>query len=268
MEVNEGQVRSFQTFGFLKLPGLLSADEVRLCAQEIELSMSGPRPGDSDGAHGNGADPKIKGGGLNDFAMLSDGQSPFTASLLDDDRFAGVAEQLMGSPVLGVSTNGRIWRGNTEWHPDVQSLDFGGIRFAIYLDDLTADNGALRFVPGSHLDPLFGQMSYDVSETFGVAGADLPSYVCEVKTGDVVVFNLAIWHAAFNGTARRQAQLVYYQDPGTPELEAQARVQFAAADRRIKEFGLPGWFSDHWQSVPDERHQRWVSRVRELGLVP
>jgi hypothetical protein len=36
----------------------------------------------------------------------------------------------------------------------------------------------------------------------------------------------------------------------------------------MKEFGLPGWFSGHWQSVPDQRHQRWVSRVRKLGLVP
>jgi hypothetical protein len=268
MKLDESQIRSFQAFGFLKLPGLLSADEVKLCAEEIDLSMSAPRPDKDAGPQDGKVDPKVKGGGLNDFAMLSDGRSPFTASLLDDDRFATVAEQLMGKPVLGISTNGRIWRGDTEWHPDVQSLGYGGLRFAIYLDDLTASNGALRFVPGSHVDPLFSQMSYDVAGTFGTTGVDLPSYVCEVKTGDVVVFNLAIWHAAFNGTARRQAQLVYYEDPGTSELEAQARTQFEAADRRMKEFGLPGWFSEAWQSVPDERHQRWVSRVRQLGLVP
>jgi hypothetical protein len=267
MMLNDGQIRSFQALGFLKLPALLSADEMEACAREIDRSLSGPRT-DTGSPGRSGVNPKVKGGGLNDFAMLSDGRSPFSASLLDDDRFAGAAEQLLGKPVLGVSTNGRLWRGDTDWHPDVRSLDFGGLRFSIYLDDLNADNGALRFVPGSHLDPLFSLMSYDVPGTFGVAGADLPSYVCEVRPGDVVAFTLAIWHAAFNGSARRQVQLVYYEDPGTPALEAQARSQFAAADRRMKELGLPGWFSEQWQAVSDERHQRWVSRVRELGLLP
>ena len=266
MKLTDSQIRSFRTFGFLKLPALLTTEEIDKCHQELDLTMP-EHP--VNGSNGNGVDPKVKGGKLNDFAMLSNSPTPFTAGLLDDDRFADVAKQLLGKPVLGVSTNGRIWRGDTQWHPDVEKLGFTGMRFAIYLDDLHAGNGALRFVPGSHADPLFSQMSRDVDGTFGVAGVDLPgSVTVEVKTGDVVVFNLAIWHAAFNGTARRQAQLVYYEDPSTPELQEQARTQFEAADRRMKEFGLPGWFSPYWQSVPDARHQQWVSRVRELGLVP
>ncbi len=268
MKLTDSQIRSFRTFGFLKLPALLNADEIEKCRQELDLTMPEHKDGNGHGPNGNGVDPKVKGGGLNDFAMLSDSPTPFTASLLDDDRFAHVAEQLLGKSVLGVSTNGRIWRGDTQWHPDVEKLGFTGMRFAIYLDDLTADNGALRFVPGSHVDPLFSQMSRDITGTFGVSSLDLPSFTVEVKTGDVVVFDLAIWHAAFNGVARRQAQLVYYEDPTTPELQQQARTQFEAADRRMKEFGLPGWFSPYWQSVPDARHQQWVSRVRELGLVP
>jgi len=271
MKLTDSQIRNFRTFGFLKLPGLLSADEIDKCRQELDLSMPPPTYNGSNGSNGSpngqGRDRSVKGGGLNDFAMLSDAPTPFTASLLDDDRFADVAQQLLGRPVLGVSTNGRIWRGDTQWHPDMAELGFTGMRFAIYLDPLTADNGALRFVPGSHVDPLFSQMSRDVPGTFGVEGADLPAYVCECETGDVIVFHLAIWHAAFNGSARRQAQLVYYEDPSTPELQQQAREQFEAADKRMKEYGLPGWFSPYWQSVPDERHQQWVSRARELGLV-
>ncbi len=254
--LSEHEINHFRTFGFLKLPGLLTADELAVYEREF------------NGALSRWPDNRDTSKKSNHYAVLSYESTPFAASLLDDNRFAESAQQLLGKPALGVSTNGSIWHGETDWHPDVDVLGFSGIRFAIYLDELKADSGALRFIPGSHRDSLFSSLKRDMSAEFGVSGPDVPSWTCESRPGDVIAFNLAVWHAAFHGVRRRQGAVVYFEDPDTPELRAQATERFERAIRRVTKYGQPSWFTPYWQSVPDARHQSWVQRVRELGFVP
>lgn len=81
------------------------------------------------------------------------------------------------------------------------------IKIALYLDTLTADTGALRLIPGSHMlgDHFATQLSQVVArprDKVGLpSGAEIPAIACETTKlgGDVVVFNHNIKHSAWGG---------------------------------------------------------------------
>ena len=73
-----------------------------------------------------------------------------SASLVcDDPRFAGAAEQLLGSPVIPECPEGALYFSEAGWHTD-NGIGVRGVKFAAYFDKLTAGTGALRLMPGSH----------------------------------------------------------------------------------------------------------------------
>lgn len=255
MKLTQEQITFFRTFGFLRLRQHLTPEEIQRYRQEFEYGLS------------QWPDSRETSKKRNHYAVLAYESTPFIAGLLDDDRFADVAEQLLGKPVLGVTVNGSIWYDDTDWHPDVDLLGFEGIRFAIYLEPLQAENGALRMIPGSHKEPLFSAIGRDSQERFGIPPQEMPGVVCESEPGDVIVFHLSCWHGAFGGEVRRQGAMVFFEDPQTPEVEAMAIDRMQRAIRRVKKYGQPSWFTPYWQSVDDPRHQGWVRRIREMGLL-
>lgn len=255
MILTQEQIHFFRTFGFLKLEQLLTKEEVRKYDAEFDFGLS------------LWPDSRSTSKKRNHYAVLMYETTPFIASLLDDKRFAGVAEQLLGKPVLGVTANGSAWYGDTDWHPDVDTLGFEGLRFAVYLEPLTEKNGALRFVPGSHQEPLFSQMGRNSMEKFGINPLQVPSFVCPSLPGDVIVFHLSCWHAAFGGEKRRQGAFVYFEDPQTPEVEELAKERFNRVLLRVEKYGQPSWFTKYWQETGDERHHFWVKRIRDMGFL-
>ena len=76
--------------------------------------------------------------------------TPVSTSLVcDDPRFIDAAEQLLGGPVHPGCPEGVLYFAEAGWHSD-DGIGVRGVKFAAYFDQLTADTGALRLVPGSH----------------------------------------------------------------------------------------------------------------------
>ncbi|HKA91262.1 MAG TPA: phytanoyl-CoA dioxygenase family protein [Haliangiales bacterium] len=62
------------------------------------------------------------------------------------------------------------------------------------ITDFTEENGATRYVPGSHVDPTFPEF-----------GRDIPTVAAVMRRGSVLVYNGSLWHGGgANRTPRRR----------------------------------------------------------------
>lgn len=252
MKLSKQQLNHFHVFGFLIFRQLLSDEEMALYSREFNAGLDAWLEG---GKHD---------GKRRHYASLMEENAPFIADLAHDHRFADVAEQLLGKDVLAIAVDGNYHVNDTLWHPDTRSLDYAAVKFCIYPDPLKGSNGALRVIPGSHRDPFHSQISREPETAYNVAQADVPSYIFESQPGDVIVFDVAIWHAAFGGdSCRRQGVVVYYEDPDTPEATAAIQEQMLSNHGKIAQTGRP-MYGPYWRSIDNARHQHWIRRLAEL----
>jgi ectoine hydroxylase-related dioxygenase (phytanoyl-CoA dioxygenase family) len=101
------------------------------------------------------------------------------------------------------------------------------------LDEFTAENGATRLVPGSHL--VAGAASDHVSDP---AGTHPNEVLVLAPAGTVAVFNAHLWHGGtLNRTAeRRRALHCYFTAPEhSQQLDQREYVRKATYDR----LGIP-----------------------------
>lgn len=252
MKLSQQQLNLFSDFGFLVFRQLLSPEEMESYSREFNAGLDSWIDG---GKH----DGKSR-----HYASLMEEQSPFIAGLANDPRFADVAEQLLGKDVLAIAVDGNYHVSDTLWHPDTRSLDYTAVKFCIYPDPLNGSNGALRVIPGSHRDPFHSQISRDPESSYNISQVEVPSYIFESRPGDVLVFNVALWHAAFGGNnSRRQGVVVYYEDPDTPEATAAIQEQMRGNHSAFAQQGRT-MYGPHWRSIDGVRHQRWIRRLAEL----
>ena len=276
MKVTEQQKYHFDTFGFLVFRQLLTPSEMERFSQEFNAGL------DSWLTPGTKHD-----GSARHYASLMEATTPFIASLHDDPRFAGVAEQLLGKDVLGIAADGNYYVGTTAWHPDGHPIgldgkpeDYLAVKFTTYLEPQDSTNGALRVIPGSHRQPYHGWLQEKFYEqpiedrvkktpeqAFGISGDELPAYAFESEPGDVLIFNGPLWHAAFGGSDhRRMCSIVYYDDPDTPEATSAIQEVMSRNHRMYASKGRQ-MYTDYYRNNPDPRHQQWVSRMDELGIL-
>lgn len=243
--LTEEQRIHFQTFGFVILRGLFSPDELKTINVEfMEAMEAGFRETPFDGTRRH-------------WLVTMGPETPFFASLLEDPRCCGVAEQLHGEDVFGIASDINRYVGNTKWHPDTGSVHQYGVKFAYYLQPTGAESGALRVIPGSHKQPLHDELRRNLGKS-GLSIPDVPAYVCESEPGDVVAFDLRCWHASWGGSNdRRMCVLVYYNNPKTPEGEETTRKQLI--DNGI-DYTL--WVAD---SRGNPKREAWIHRMRELA---
>ena len=158
------QVSHFNTFGFVILRQLLKPDELKTINAEVGLRLSSTKRFTSpDDEPAYMSWPNLGP------------ETPFLASLPEDPRIYGTAEQLYGEDAVGLSCNAGSFVNETQWHPDADDFQLHGFKFALYLQPLQADDGALRFIPGSHRRPFHNE----VHQTIGESGHDVsavPAY--------------------------------------------------------------------------------------------
>ena len=255
MRLTPQQHAHFETFGFLVFRHLLTSDEIARYSLEFAAGHDawlGGVPYDGQSRH---------------YASLMEEASPFIAGLADDPRFADVSEQLLGKETICIAVDGNYMVGDTQWHPDTHSLEYAAVKFCIYPDPLSAATGALRVVPGSHRQPLHGSIERDQEAAYGIQPEELPACAVETEPGDVIVFNVGTWHAAFGGApGRRQGVIVYYEDPDTSEA-AEALVHQMRGNHQLFESKGRAMYGAHWRAISDRRHQRWLSRLAELDVL-
>jgi len=258
--LTEEQHHHYRTFGFATLRALFSPGEVETLRQEFEEELDlvyADQPFTGETRH---------------WTMMLSPRTPLFASLLEDQRFYSIAEQVYGDDVIGIGTDANRYVGDTRWHPDHRAdseEDCFGVKFAFYLDPVDATSGALRIVPGSHNQVFHEQIKRDW-ESMDLGVPDVPAQVCVSEPGDVVAFDMRCWHASHGGSAgRRMATCVFYNNPKGEAEEAATRKRAESAKQTTTHFGRAG-DSHHpveWLENPagNPRRQRWLKRMAELG---
>jgi len=254
--LTEQQIHHFNTFGFIILRQVFTQDELETINQEVIQRMEAAyqhAPFDGTQRH---------------WVPMFEPETPFFTGLMEDPRFCETAEQLYGEDVIGIACDANRYVGDTKWHPDTKSAHQYGIKFAFYLEPVGAETGALRVIPGSHKQPFHAELR-QAREESRLDLAEVPAFVCQSEPGDVVGFDLRLWHASLGGSSdRRMCTLVYYNNPKTEEEDRVTREQARLnADTSIK-FGRPPEpiHPPSWVANPHKnpKRQHWINRMREL----
>ena len=209
------QLAHFDTFGFLVLRQAHSPEETAEISRAFDDVLAEDRAG------------RAFDGEKRQAVLGVAERRPLLMSLIESDLIYEAMEQLLGPNFVWVGSDGNLYVGDTDWHPDSKSLDYRRIKVAYYLDPVAADTGCLRVIPGSHRDPLHTALRVlqparpDTTTPFGLAPRDLPHYPLVSQPGDVVIFDQCTWHASFGGrTGRRMFTLNFSTEPTTAEHEA------------------------------------------------
>ena len=212
MRLTEHQLRYFQTFGFLRLPGLFAdeADTIIGAFERVWSSHGGRH-------HGREHDRKERSA----LVPFID-QSEYLSGLLDDSRIEGIAGSLLGDDFNYDSSDGNYYVSDTDWHSDwswpeqrgTSNRKYLSIKMAFYLDAVARDSGCLRVIPGSHfvgdgfadsLHDTVGDRDEGGSEGWlGIHGSEVPAVALESQPGDLVVFNHSLKHSSWGGSDRRR----------------------------------------------------------------
>ena len=269
--LTERQRAHYEAFGFLFLRELFSSDEMSAIGHEAdriweeESLQPDFRRSDEGSQH------------TSPFVEISSTLS----SIVEDDRIYLTAQGLVGEGMVWTNSEGNITGyGTAPWHPDRRNmapgdLDYPRLKVMLYLDEVSAENGALRVIPGSQKNPYHDSlypmlqkqdngMDWDVipeaddpgDMPYGVAGDRMPCHVVESKPGDVLFFNQCLWHAAYNAYAGRR--YIALKFAGKPTAEGHlATLQWYSG----------GAFSPHeaFLNSDSERLRGLVSRMAELG---
>ena len=252
--LTEDQIDFHKTFGYTVLKQLFSADEIATIHREFDTAMADlyeHKPYDGTERH---------------WAPMMDEETPFFASLMEDSRFLTVARQLYGDDVLCIGTDANRYTGDTRWHRDTRTIHQYGVKFAFYLDPVGGNTGALRVIPGAH------RLPNDEEFGDGVRSLPLEQVPCAVlasEPGDVVAFDLRMWHASYGGSDdRRMCTVVYYSNPKNPD-ELEALRKQGEGNANVKEYipKRPYLYSKKWVSNPHGSmvRQAWVDRLTEVG---
>ena len=95
------QVAHFRAFGYLVLPAALTPEEVSTTGAEFAAGLALKDHGDRIA----GAREQLNWSNLTD-------QAPTIQSLLEEPRFYGVAQQLLGEDAVGWDPNSNLYSGN------------------------------------------------------------------------------------------------------------------------------------------------------------
>jgi ectoine hydroxylase-related dioxygenase (phytanoyl-CoA dioxygenase family) len=220
MKITDDQKDFFETFGFLVLRQLLTTDEVATMQRESDEIMTEARDGKPfDGQTRQAVQPFFE-------------RRPFLQSLIADPRILAIAEGLLGPDIFMEVTEGNLHIGDTAWHGGSGELEIlPMVKIGFYLEPLTRETGALRFIPGSHkgefserLKRIGDRIDDPDAKVWGVSPNEVPSYAVESNPGDVVAFKEDTYHGAWGGRdGRHQHAINYAQIPKTEEQMALVR---------------------------------------------
>ena len=220
------QIHFFETFGFLKLPGLFAEDidEIIGGFEDLFTDQNQPVWETKEALHGDERRVIIPG-------FIE--QSPRLAPLQHDHRVVGIVQSLVGREYNWASSDGNLFYCESYWHPDTYAapLNHYHIKLSFYLDNLNRDSGAIRIIPGSH----FHNQTYartlirdftdasKITELYGVEGGDIPSVAIENTPGDLIIWNFRTIHGSYNGGERRRLFSLNFGEavPGTHDGEKQ-----------------------------------------------
>jgi hypothetical protein len=264
-----GHVDHFRAFGFTMLRGYL-ADRIGALRAEVDAAIRD--------AYAATYDERVIDGISGHYLPMASRLTPVSASLVcDDPRFIDAAEQLLGAPVIPECPEGVLYFLEAGWHTD-DGIGVRGVKFAAYVDELTAGTGALRLVPGSHHPEQNARLAaYDRrrgparGEAEAAARqASFPGYVAGTSPGDVIAFDLHTWHASTGGRDRLAWTAVYQRCPETgSERDRTLRSvhdSFEQAFRGFDRDRYPVWRDWLADAATHPRRAAVIERMRHAGI--
>ncbi|WP_188316730.1 phytanoyl-CoA dioxygenase family protein [Solihabitans fulvus] len=263
--LDQHQLDFFHEFGFLKLPAFLDSDTVAALESEVRdgLARSYQLPTDK---------PSVVTGYEGFYLPLMAEHSPTSRALTSGNGLLSLGGQLLGAPVMPKPAKGILYSDASGWHRDAAHPDLRAIKVAAYLSPVAAESGALRFVPGSHEQQFSDRLAafrdrHPESTPLDEAAeaAWWPGITAATDPGDLVVFDVHIWHAALFGSLRAQWSVSYVAIPETESQRAAARDYIDLFlrvghryDTRTFPYYDPDWLTDE---RPDFAHA-----MADLGL--
>jgi hypothetical protein len=265
-----GHVDHFRTFGFTVLRGYL-ADCAAALRTEADAAIRDAYAATYDERGVDG----ISGHYLPMAARLT----PVSASLAcDDPRLIDAAEQLLGGPVIPECPAGVLYFAEASWHAD-DGIGVRGVKFAVYFDQLTAENGALRLVPGSHHPEQNARLAAYRNRQLPIRSdadaaayqASIPGHIAGTSPGDVIAFDLHSWHASTGGRDRLAWTIVYQCCPET-ESERDRTLRsvhdsFEQAFRGFDTGRYPVWRDWLADAAAHPRRAGVIERMRQAGIL-
>ncbi len=259
------QIDHYRTFGFIIMRGLLTPAETAALSREADAELAAQYP-----------DTPFDGTRRHFCCMNDEQRTPTFAGLLQDPRFLDFGETLHGSDLIPMWCDANRYSHSTHWHPDAQdaprSPERAGVKYAIYLEPLAADSGALRVIPGSHRQPLHHAVRDILAQHPDMPAEDVPATACATTPGDVIAFNHALFHAACHARgARRLCTLAYYAQTNH-EADRLAIIDEVGRNLKGSRDGF-GWkgevFPAAWidRAAHDPRRRLVVERMHAAGLI-
>lgn len=204
----------FHLFGYTIFRGVLAAavDDLR---QECGIRLAAdPHPDRTSSYVVPGQYAPVLDGDAS-WSAVVDTCRPIAAHLLD-------AEPLLSPTEVQASR----FMSETRWHSDA-TVACRGVKMACYLDVEAAAAVRLRVLPVSHrVDPR-PMRSWLASGS--MVGADIPATDVLVEPGDLIAFDLNLWHAGVGAGDRLQWSVVFLRDPGDDIAERQAATAWLGA---------------------------------------
>jgi hypothetical protein len=264
------QADHFATFGFAVLRGFL-ADRVAALRAEADAAIRD--------AYAATYDERVIDGISGHYLPMAARLTPVSASLVcDDPRFIDAAGQLLGGLVIPECPEGVLYFAEAGWHTD-DGIGVRGVKFAAYFEPLTAGNGALRLVPGSHHPEQNARLAAYRDRQLPIRGdavaaayrASIPGYVVATVPGDVIAFDLHAWHASFGGRDRLAWTAVYQRCPETAAERDRtlrsAHDSFEQAFRGFDRDRYPVWRDWLADAAAHPRRAPVIDRMRQAGIL-
>jgi hypothetical protein len=167
-ELTPQQVRFFEAFGFLHLRQMF-ADDVDELIAAFEAVFD---------------DPTIEKYEMHQQVHFDEhrvivpaivDKHPRLAALKSDPRLLGIVHSLLGDSIEYAESDGNLLYCDTAWHCDIYDapMDQYHIKLFLYFDELHADSGGLRVIPGTnhYLSPFATLLRRDLREWANARGA-------------------------------------------------------------------------------------------------
>lgn len=268
--LTDEQLFHFRVFGFVRINSLLSPCEVLDINLDL-LSTFRRERGDRiyDGTWRHQLDAVVE-------------HSSVLSPLVTDSRVLVPIIRLLGPAPVWIGSDANLYVEDTGWHPDGSNLSYRRVKALFYLQPLSSNSGALRVIPGSHVDPLHTGVNALLQRTdqsitpYGVVAPlrdlpqarpfatdvrDLPSFSIDTAPGDVVLFDQNIWHSSYRGHAgRAMFTLNYGEDPRASEHVEYLKAMYSGQ----LEFCLSGQHAPFTSLFPDAFARANTSEITSL----
>lgn len=261
--MSPSDVAAFEVFGYVVLPGVLTAAECRSIAAEFTTAFQQ-------------AYPDLRSRRIPAWLPGLGAATPCSAALTaDDGRLWTLAEQLLGSEALPVPPEVAWLRGVTPWHYD-DPLGLRGVKFLGYVSGPSA---GLQLLPMSHAPQPRTRVEEFMATSVGdgrpagnpieAVERDLvPSVSVPVTPGDLVAIDLHVWHCYRVREARILWAPEYLVWPGDSAGVRSWDEKFAAvAAAGAIDGARPSWpvWRDWLRADPPAGRRRAIDLLRRAG---